>query len=537
MITDRIRKIVADNADRTAVKVGAETISYAELWRRAEEVGDFLRRQGTSPVVLRGEHCIDEMTALAACLVARRAYVPVGAHVPEGRFREILSATGATLVLTFAKNGTADLAASPAANSSAFPAQDSHVEVLTLSELARYRDCEVHQNDNETAYIIFTSGSTGTPKGVPVSYGNLENFTKWIAGLSPLSEYRGAKVLNQASLSFDLSVADVYYALCGGHTWVAQADGFADSALTKTQVFSEEGINVAVLTPSGLKLCLLEETFDAKTIPSLRAVFCCGERLEKKTVRKLFARFPNIAMINAYGPTEATCAVCAVQITREMLDADAELPVGDIQSAATEIFVCDPVNPEDAGEQGDCGGDASGREQGACGDGARGGAGEIVLRGASVFSGYLDGRAGGHFTSEGVNGYRTGDGGFVRDGLLYCTGRRDNQIKYKGYRIETDEIECRILRLPGVSECAVVAPVNEAGIVKTIRAYVVADATESCSGALAEQRVCGELTADEVRKGLAETLPPYMIPKTIEIVGSLPRNKNGKIDRKALVEL
>ncbi len=523
MITDRIRKIVADNADRTAVKVGAETISYAELWRRAEEVGDFLRRQGTSPVVLRGEHCIDEMTALAACLVARRAYVPVGAHVPEGRFREILSATGATLVLTFTKNGTADLAASPAANSSAFPAQDSGVEVLTLSELARYHHCEVLQNDNETAYIIFTSGSTGTPKGVPVSYGNLENFTKWIAGLSPLSEYRGAKVLNQASLSFDLSVADVYYALCGGHTWVAQADGFAGSALTKTQVFSEEGINVAVLTPSGLKLCLLEETFDAKTIPSLRAVFCCGERLEKKTVRKLLARFPDIAMINAYGPTEATCAVCAVQITREMLDADAELPVGDPANAATEIYVNDSADDADSCESGD--------------NDERAAGGEIVLRGASVFSGYLDGRAGGHFTSGGVNGYRTGDGGFLRDGLLYCTGRRDNQIKYKGYRIETDEIECRILRLPGVAECAVVAPVNEAGIVKTIRAYVVADAAVSCSGALAEQRVCGELTADEVRKGLAETLPPYMIPKTIEIVGSLPRNKNGKIDRKALVEL
>ncbi len=476
MIADRIRQMAADNADRPACRVGAETISYAELWRRAKEVGELLRRQGTSPVVLRGDHCIDEMTALAACLLARRAYVSVGSGVPEGRFREILQATGATLALTL--SGAHD----------DLPLTEN-VEFLTLSGLAKYRDSEIFPNDNDTAYIIFTSGSTGAPKGVPVSYGNLENFIAWIGGLEPLASYRGANVLNQSALGFDLSVADIYYSLCYGHTWTAVPGGYKDAALSMTQVFRDGDIEVAVMTPSGLKLCLLEETFSAEELPSLRAVFCCGERLEIKTVRKLFARFPDVAMINAYGPTEATCAVCAVRITGQMLDAGEELPVGELAGAATDIEVRD---------------------------------GEIVLRGASVFAGYLDGRTGGHFTEAGANCYRTGDSGCVRDGLLYCTGRRDNQIKYKGYRIETDEIECRILRLPGVAECAVTAPVNAAGIVKTICAHVVAEEGTA-------------ITPELIRQGLAETLPAYMIPKTIVMTDRLPRNANGKIDRKALV--
>lgn len=472
MIAERFRKAADDYAGRTACRVGAETISYAELRRRAEAVGDLLRRQGTSPVVLRGNHCIDEITALAACLMARRAYVPVSVSVPEERFAEILRATGAGLVLTF--GGATEIGC-------------DHAEVLTLSGLEKYRGSEPLFGENDIAYYIFTSGSTGTPKGVSVSYGNLENFIGWIGGLEPLSGYRGINVLNQASLGFDLSVADVYYALCNGHTWVASPDGYSDVTVGMADRFRSNGIHVAVMTPSALKLCLLEEDFSRAGIPSLQAIFFCGERLEKKPVRKLFERFPGIAVINAYGPTEATCAVCAVRITIAMAEADGELPVGEISSAATEIRIED---------------------------------GEIVLLGPSVFRGYADGRSGGHFTKDGQNGYRTGDLGYVREGLLYCTGRSDNQVKYKGYRIELEEIECALSRLPGISECVVIAKKTADGIVKTIQAYVVPEN--------------GDVAAEEIKQALRATLPEYMIPKTIVTVDRLPRNANGKTDRKAL---
>lgn len=481
MITEMLRKAAEQWPERIACRIGTDRITYGELWQQASRAAGLLRRQGVSPVILRGDHGVWEITAMLACLLSKRAYVPVGNTVPKQRLSEIVLMTGSTLVLT------------------------DQTEGMTLSDLSRYQNCEELSSDNETAYIIFTSGSTGTPKGVPVSYANLSNFARWIGSFGPLAGYRELNILNQAALGFDLSVADVYYALCGGHTWTAIPGGLAAAGMTS--VFADGDIHFAVMTPSALKLCLIEEMFTKASLPELKAIFCCGERLEKKPVRKLFARFPDICLINAYGPTEATCAVCAVRITPEMAEEDGELPIGEIATAATEITIRD---------------------------------GEIVLTGPSVFSGYLDGRDGGYFVENGVNGYRTGDGGFIRDGLLYYTGRNDSQVKYKGYRIELDEIECAINRIAGVAECAVIAKRNPDGIVKTIQAFVVPERSGAEAGKPgakeenAEQTPEPECTPESIRRKLAEMLPGYMIPKTVAVTDSLPRNANGKTDRKAL---
>lgn len=481
MITDRLLGAAQQWPDRIACRVGEQTITYKKLWEDATKLADLLEREGDSPVILWGGHSIAMMTALAACLLARRAYVPVGNGVPEKRCEEIVRLTGASLVL--------------------------RPDEGDFSCLEAFQNSSRKESNNTTAYIIFTSGSTGTPKGVPVSYENLDNFAAWIGAMEPLRDYDGVAVMNQAPLGFDLSVCDVYYALCGGHTWTAVPNGLSGLQGGIAERFVRDCIGVAVLTPSALKMCLLEETFREDCLPELKAVFCCGERLEKKPVRKLFARFPNIRLINAYGPTEATCAVCAVTVTPEMLEADEELPVGRIDTAATEIVAED---------------------------------GEIVLLGPSVFQGYVGGLPGGHFTRDGRNGYRTGDLGYIKDGLLYCKGRKDSQIKYKGYRIEPEEIECAIRRIDGVSECAVVAKRKESGAVKTIQAYVVAEKPDGIAAETAAGTSAGTsyaISAESVKKALAEVLPSYMIPKTVVITESLPHNTNGKIDRKALERL
>ena len=107
---------------------------------------------------------------------------------------------------------------------------------------------------NDIAYIIFTSGSTGDPKGVPISYSNLLNFIEWVNTLKPLSEYENINVLNQASFSFDLSVADIYYALSNGHTLVALDKDNQEDYNNIFKIISDNNVNVLVITPTFIKL-------------------------------------------------------------------------------------------------------------------------------------------------------------------------------------------------------------------------------------------------------------------------------------------
>lgn len=487
-IPDRIlltewKKAAMRDPDRTAYMAGKEKISYGGLWQRAEYFADLLRRQGSAPVILYGGKECAMFVLILACLLAHRAYVPVDVFTPEERAAKIVSLSGASLLIF--------------AGSARIAVDSSSVFCCAPEELAGFAGCAPHEQVSETAYIIFTSGTTGEPKGVPISRGNLANFIGWLNRLEPLCTYGRAVVLNQASFSFDLSAADMFYALSNGHTLVAAENGTDIGAVSA--VMRENAVSVCVMTPTFAKLCLLDDGFSAENIPTLSCIYFCGETLEAKVVRRLWDRFPSLAVINAYGPTEAASAVSAVRIGEDMLgeDCSARLPVGVISDAAVDIAVED---------------------------------GEIVLRGASVFGGYLGGVVGGYFREDAVNGdrindgcingYRTGDLGEIRDGYLYCLGRKDSQIKYKGYRIELYDIERNIAALPGVRACAVTAKRSGDGTVRWIAAYAVSD-----------DAAC---TAEAVRDALRSKLPGYMIPKVIRMMDALPVNANGKIDRKAL---
>lgn len=517
VLAERIYLTCKRVPERKACCIGEDEMTFRELWYCAVKTAEKLRTMGgTAPVLLMSGHSMKEIIAVVACILSERTYVPISAFLPKKRLESIIRMTGASLLLTDGHGLYGETDGMPlnvlqldeiAVGKEDIPFEDiercfenvpfhnakygfeaSHGcdSASFVEECAAGNVSARETSDNEIAYMIFTSGSTGEPKGVPISYENLNHFIDWVGTLSPMDGYEGATVLNQASLGFDLSVADLYYCLCYGHTWVAFPEGFPGADGELTECFRRRRIQVAVMTPSAMKMCLLDENFTKETLPDFRCVYFCGERLEKKTVRKLWAHFPGLAIINAYGPTEATSAVCGVRITEEMLADGEELPVGAIASAATEISITD---------------------------------GEIVLRGPSVFGGYAGVREE-ERTVPGADGYHTGDCGFFRDGLLYYRGRMDSQVKYKGYRIELYDIENNLNRLPEVHESAVVAVRDANGAVKTIQAYVVTE----------DEQNGAEFVKTELRK----LLPEYMIPKTIKKVSALPVNANGKLDRKAL---
>lgn len=471
---ERLLGTLEAGGEKPCYKIGNETLTYYACYVQVRSLAAALRRNGSGPVLVYGEKGVGQFVAILACVVARRCYVPVDVAMPHPRVEEIVQQAQVTLVLA-----------------------DAHLQVpgvpcMSPQELLAVDDVyrAPVENGNDLAYIIFTSGSTGKSKGVPISYENLDHFISWVTEVPTLQTLACERVLSVSQFGFDLSVMDIYFSLFTGRTIVAVPYGIRENMARFFSDVREESIDFMVLTPTLVKLLLLDSEFDTKHFPVLSGFFFCGECLEVETARKLHARFPEAVIINAYGPTECTCCVSMVVIDEAMLT-HVLLPVGVIQEAAVEIALADD---------------------------------EIVLRGESVFAGYLSMDSAQCCQENGVACFYTRDVGIVRDGLLYCRGRKDQQIKCQGYRIELGDIEAHLLQISGVNEAVVCAKrKGESGVVRLLKAYVV---TES-----------GAPDASAIKIALARVLPAYMIPKTITCLDALPVTANGKYDRKKLETL
>ena len=457
---------------RKAYIINDEYITYEKLVQRAYGLSLNLKIQGNGAVIIFGHKSVDMIVSIIACLMAKRAYIPMESFTPVDRIKKIINLSNAQLVIA---NESISL---------------DNIECLDINGLSRKYSLEKERiNDNNIAYIIFTSGSTGEPKGVPISYDNLDNFINWISNIDVLKDERELNVLNQASFSFDLSVADIYFSLNNGHTLVGLDKSTQQDYNKIFEIIKNHKINFAVMTPSFIKMLMLNGDFISENYPCLKCIYFCGEPLEVSTVKKLKNRFPNINVINAYGPTEATSAVSSVTVDDNMLERE-NLPVGEMGKSACRICIEDD---------------------------------EIVLKGKSVFGGYLGEVVGGYFESDGEDCYKTGDLGYIENNFLYCRGRKDNQIKYMGYRIELGDIESNLQKIDGVDNAVVVAKYKgNTKIVKTIKAYISSD---------------DNLDIFYVKNELSKLVPSYMIPKSIIKINEIPLTKNGKVDRRRLEEL
>ena len=446
MLLERIEAHSAALGDRPALMAGEEVIRWGELWPMAQGLAAKLREQGTGPVALIGDPGqVWVPVAFVACLLAGRPYLPLDPLLPPAGQRELLEQAGAVLL------------------------DRQRAEEGFSSDLS----CPLPDDPHRIAYEIFTSGSTGKPKLVEVSLSNLEHFLRWASALPEIAAVLGGTAVGQAAWSFDLSVADLYLSLLGGGTHVALTPAEKEDFPTLFRRLEASDVSLLVATPSFLCLCLTEPSFGPTRLPRLRTVFSCGEVLPPAAARRLLDRFPGVALLNAYGPTEATCAVCAVPISREMCTGP--LPIGTVGEGAVDISLEE---------------------------------GEIILTGASVSP-----RFGGK--------YSTGDLGYVENGLLYWAGRRDLQLKYKGYRLEPARIEGALEALPQVERAAVLPRRDGAGQVKGLTAFV--------EGA--------GLEPEKLAQALGDLLPPYQIPGQWRVLDRLPLTPNGKCDRKRLEEM
>lgn len=465
--------ILKNNGNAILYQINNQKITYSECYSLVVKTSNNLLKQGTSPVILYGHKSIEQFVSILSCLVAGRTYIPIDLCTPVTRIKEIISSSKASLVI---KNE---------------PITIDDIPCLTLDEVNNnnFNLSSNNSINNEIAYIIYTSGSTGKSKGVPISYKNLSHFTNWIINLKEHQNCQNINILSQASFSFDLTLMDIYFSIFT-KSHITAIDGDTKEDINAIyNILSLNKLNYLIMTPTFIKMLLIDISFNEKNYPNIKYMFFCGEVLEVETARKIKERFPHIIIINAYGPTEATCCVCLNTIEDSMLS-KSSLPVGKISTAATPIEIANN---------------------------------EIILKGDSVFSGYLDLDSPNYYQENNINTYKTGDIGYIENDYLYCNGRLDSQIKYQGYRIELSDIENNLLKIEGIKEACVIAKFKtDSNIVRLIKAFVTTSK---------------EITELDIKQELIKLLPRYMIPKTIVILDKMPINENGKYDRKKLKEL
>lgn len=502
-ILELIEKNVIKNGDRIAYECNNNSLTYEGLWELSDRLAKWiLKKFGDDhrPIVVYGHKSPLQLICFLAAVKSGRPYCPIDDSMSCGRVEDIIKTVNGKVVFA---TETIDVEEDIIIGKDIIEIILSLEENKLLGEEKNWLRDKWTKND-ETYYIIFTSGTTGKPKGVEISMNNLTNFINWFRGIVLNCEPNnvGQKTfLNQAPYAFDLSVMDTYTALTSGDKVHGVDKKTQLDMSTLMMDLQESKINYWVSTPSFATMCLGEKDFNHLTIPSLETMFFCGERLSVETCKILKERFPKTRIINTYGPTEATVAVSAMEINSELIDKGEELPVGLVKQG-TEIIISSE--------------------------------GEIIILGDTVAKGYFGDETRTKISFEQINdkngisqrAYRTGDKGELRQGLLYCHGRLDNQIKFHGYRMELGDIENNLTKLQAVKE-AVVLPRVRNGIIKNLVAFLVLEENETDTSF---QRGQG------IREELKQRLPDYMVPKKINFIDKMPLSNNGKIDRKILEE-
>jgi len=517
-----LQQLLAETAQRSpddpAVAFDDRSLSYGELDAASNRLARALIGLGVrrgDRVAIYMNKSIASAVSIHGVLKSGAAYVPLDPHAPAGRLAYILGNCGVRhLVASNAKASSLDgLLAAGAALDAVVLADEGTVApratapaVVPWSEVARLDASPppVRSIGQDLAYVLYTSGSTGTPKGVMISHANALAFVDWTVQAFGVS---GAdRLSSHAPLHFDLSIFDFFAAMEAGATLALVPDGTSTFPIRLAEWIARQRISVWYSVPSILTLLLLRGGLDRVDLSSLRLVLFAGEVFPTKYLRDLMARLPRASFCNLYGPTE-TNVITYHHVPALDPAQTAPIPIGRPCPYA-DLLVAD-----EAGQL----------------VRSPGQPGELYARGPTVALGYWGDRekterafvANPFEPAFRETVYRTGDlVQWDEDGSLVFLGRKDRQVKSRGYRIELDEIETVLYAHAGVKEAAVVAVPDEL-IGSRIRAFAVA----------AEGH---ELGVAALREHCLARLPRYMLPETFDLLEQLPKTSTGKIDRTRL---
>ncbi|WP_394836401.1 amino acid adenylation domain-containing protein [Pendulispora rubella] len=474
----------AQRPDALAVLCGEQRWTYRELNRRANRLARDLARRGLkpgSPVGLCCERSADMIAGLLGILKAGGAYAPLDPQAPAARLAQQLQQLERprdAIVITHRDMEWPD---APGAEYDANPPG-----AVGLDDLAS---------------IIFTSGSTGVPKGVAITHRGIANYTQTLCGTLEIEP--GLHFATVTTLSADLGNTSIFASLATGGCLHVIDYGTATDGRKFAEYTAQFSLDVLKIVPSHLGALL--DAGQGRAVLPRRLLVLGGEALSMALVDRIAALGGTCAVVNHYGPTETTVGALVLPL-RDWRDRTgcASVPIGRPLCGDESYVLDEKLEPAAVGT-----------------------VGELYLGGAGLARGYLDRpditaeRFVPHPFSAGARLYRTGDLARYRpDGTVEFIGRRDHQLKIRGFRVELGEIEARLSEHPGIGQAIVMAR-HEEGF--ALVAYVVPK--EASAGALEEK---------SVREFLGPRLPDYMLPTDVVVLPRLPLTANGKVDRKAL---
>jgi len=487
-VNELLEEQVKKTPNKVAVIFDDAKITYEELNKRANVLAHRLRELGVGPddyVGIMAERSIEMIVGIYGIIKSGGAYVPIDPDYPSERIQYILDDSKPKALVTYGMELELKLDV-PVINL-------EELEFLGVGEKERANP-ELITQSSDLIYLIYTSGTTGNPKGVMIEH---QSVVRLVKNQNYVELNEETIILQTGSMSFDASTFEMWGALLNGGQLILTDQETITNNEKLSIAFERYEVNTIWLTSTLFNQLIQtnEALFD-----ELEYVLVGGEELSVNHISVLKGRESKVTIINGYGPTENTTFTATYEISDHSYST---IPIGRPISN-TQVYI---LNGEAL-----------------CGIGVPG---ELCISGDGLSRGYLNQP---ELTSEKFVDnpcgegrlYRTGDlARWLPDGNIEYMGRIDEQVKIRGFRIELGEIKSRLREVKGIKDCAVIVREDLLGE-KAIYGYVISDET---------------LIMSEIREGLLDVLPDYMVPSYLMQIDVIPLTRNGKLDRRALPEI
>lgn len=508
--------------NKIAIKTSNEDISYNELYKRSISIADFISKNKYKKVAILGYRSVNVYAVILAAIFANQTYVPLNPRFPEKRTIEMILDSDVDAIIvckecaTYLKKLLKEAKIDKELiieDSDEFNEQDFSKErfynITRLSFTASNKteigeSSKINFDENKPIYVIYTSGTTGKAKGVIVSY---FHFFSYIEKILNYYNYNENDIFSQMSeITFDLSLQDLCSSILSGGTLIPIPKEYL---FCPAPIISKFKITVFHAVPYVISMLKKMEMLEPELMNSIRISIFVGEPLWYEQVRDWIKSCPNSIVYNTYGPTETTVIIMHYKVydpkimTIDTLkELEGVVPLGTtFPRAKAGIF--NDYNVELAKNE----------------------IGQIYLAGDQVGLGYLNSKEKTNeafLNLDGTLWYKTGDNGYVDDnGNFIFKGRRDDQVKINGFRVDLLEIDEK-LRLASKRRAMSIPLRNELNQITNLVAAVEGDEDNKIK--------------DDIVSTLKNYLPFYMQVHDIVFIKEFPVNYNGKLDRKALTQ-